>query len=314
MTASETFIGVDIGGTKTAVGVVDAAGVLLRTIRHPTPRSGATAVLAATAQLICEVAAGADITAIGVGAPGVVDAAGTVVSATDVLPGWTGAPVAAYLAGETGRPVVVDNDVRVMAYAEVQRGAARDADTALHVSVGTGIGGALTRRGELGCGALDRGAHGVAGALAHLLVPATGAIACGCGRRDHLEAVTSGPAIAAAFAARTGADPVGLADIARLAADGNADAARAITDAATLLGRALAGIQAVVDVDVIVLGGGVTTIGAAFVDPVRNALRAEALPPLRETPVVTAALGTEAPLIGAALLARDCVATAVSVS
>ncbi|MEV5829145.1 ROK family protein [Spirillospora sp. NPDC052242] len=210
---------------------------------------------------------------LGVGAPGVVDpASGRVVSATDVLPGWSGTPVREALADLTGLPVAVANDVRAMGLGEARRGAGAGFHRVLHVSVGTGVGGALTTGGRL-----DHGAHGTAGELAHLLVPERGPVPCGCGRRDHLEAAVSGPAIAA-----TG-DP---------------------GRAGTLLGRALAGVLAVLDPDAVVIGGGVAQLGAPFLDAVAAAFRAEALPPLRATPILPAALGTDAPLTGAALLAR----------
>ncbi|WP_254716687.1 ROK family protein [Actinomadura sp. WMMB 499] len=208
------------------------------------------------------------------GAPGVVDPeTGRVVAATDVLPGWSGTPVRDTLAGLTGLPVAVANDVRAMGLGEARRGAGAGFHRVLHVSVGTGVGGALTTGGRL-----DAGAHGTAGELAHLLVPERGPVPCGCGRHDHLEAAVSGPAIAA-----TG-DP------------GRAGA---------LLGRALAGLLAVLDPDAVVVGGGVAQLGAPFLGAVAATFRAEALPPLRDVPILAARLGTDAPLVGAALLAKS---------
>ncbi|KAB2379942.1 ROK family protein [Actinomadura montaniterrae] len=266
-----TLAALDIGGTKIAAALVDAEGTVLRRGRVPTPAGGGPAVLAAAAGLLDGLADG-PVRGLGVGAPGVIDpATGRVVSATDVLPGWAGTPVRETLAELTGLPVTVVNDVRAMAYGEARAGAGTGFHRVLHVSVGTGVGGALTTGGDL-----DHGAHGTAGELAHLLVPDRGPVPCGCGRRDHLEAVASGPAIAA-----TG------------------DAPRA----GTLLGRALAGLLAVVDPDAVVIGGGVAQIGPPYLDAVAAAFRAEALPPLRATPIVTARLGTDAPLVGAALLA-----------
>lgn len=273
------YIGVDIGGTKTAAGLVDRTGRLLRCERVATP-SGGGGVLDAVASLVHRVGAGVEVAGIGVGAPGVIDpATGVVVSATNVLPGWSGTPVLAGLAARTGLPVTVDNDVRMMAQGEVRAGAARDSDTVLFVSVGTGIGGALV------CGGRPRrGSHGTAGDIAHLLAGETGPVRCGCGADDHVEAVASGPAIAAA--ARPGA----------------------LSHAGTVLGRALAGLVSALDVDAVVVGGGVAQAGAALLEPFAAALHAEVLPPLRDLPVLGAALGTDAPLVGAALLAAEAVA------
>ncbi|MFC4907940.1 ROK family protein [Actinomadura gamaensis] len=264
------YAALDIGGTKIAAGLVAGDGTVLDRARVPTPRGGGAAVLAAAAGLLDGLG---PFTALGVGAPGVIDAAtGRVVSATDVLPGWADTPVREVLAARTGRPVAVVNDVRAMAFGEASAGAGAGFHRVLHVSVGTGVGGAITTGGRL-----DPGAHGTAGELAHLLVPEDGPVPCGCGRRDHLEAVASGPAIAA-----TG------------------DPARA----GALLGRALAGLLAVLDPDAVVIGGGVAQLGAPFLDAVTEAVRDEALPPLRATPILPARLGTDAPLVGAALLAR----------
>jgi glucokinase len=286
-------IGVDIGGTKIAVGLVDDNGELRATTAAPTPADGARAVLAKAAALIAEL--GGKPTAIGVGATGVIDPIeGVVRSATGILPGWQGTPVRAELSRLTGLPVSVDNDVRAFALAEAGLGAGRPYGRVLYVSVGTGVGGALTEDGRL-----VRGARGTAGEIGHLLVSARGPISCGCGRFDHLESVAAGSAIA--VAAGESAVP---AVVDRMRAGD--DAARAvITHAATVLGRALAGFVTAVDLDAVVIGGGVSRIGAEFHNPLAGALRADVRPPGRAMPVLPAALGADAPLIGAALLARD---------
>jgi glucokinase len=291
------FLGVDVGGTKTAAALVDATGTVLARQSRPTPRDGGAAVLAQVVELVAAVDPDRQARALGVGSPGVVRD-GTVTSASATLPGWAGTPVQAELERRLGLPVVVDNDVNVAAAGEVgtRPGLAR-ADV-LFVSVGTGVGGALLRAGRL-----EHGPHGTAGEIAHLLVPATGALPCGCGRLDHLEAVASGPGIAAGYGARTGDAGLTLQEVAARASAGDATAAEAIAAAATLLGRALAGLVAAVDVDAVVLGGGVAQLGEVLRAPVADAFAAEALPPLRRVPVTTSSLGTSAPLVGAALLA-----------
>lgn len=296
-----TFAGIDIGGTKIAAGLVDASGELRRRLSVPTPRSGGSAVLDAVAGLVTDLSGDAALTAVGVGAPGVIDAGtGSVTAATDTLPRWAGTEVRADLVRRLGLPVTVDNDVRAMAYGETRCGAGRGFADALYVSVGTGIGGALVRDGRLA-----RGPHGTTGEIGHLLVPAAGSLRCGCGKRDHLEAVASGPAMAAAYRSRTGGDPIELPDIVHRMRSGDAEASATITDAATLAGRACAGLLAAVDTQVVIIGGGVARIGPEFVEPFTAALREEALPVLRDVPVTTASLGTDAPIVGAALLAEE---------
>jgi glucokinase len=130
-------------------------------------------------------------------------------------------------------------------------------------------------------------------------VPARGPIPCGCGHVDHLEAVAAGPAIAAAAGEET------VPEVLARMRTGDDVARTAITRAATVLGRALAGFATATDLDAIVVGGGVTRIGAEFLDPLAAALRAEIRPPGRAIPILPAALGPSAPVIGAALLARE---------
>lgn len=293
-------IAVDIGGTKIAAAVMAGQATIEARRACPTPRDGGAAVLCAIAGLVAELAdLAGPIAAIGVGSPGVIEVnEGSVGFATDVLPGWAGCQVRAELERLTGLPVAVENDVHAMARGELSHGAARGLRDVIFVSVGTGVGGALARDGQIA-----GGPHGSAGELAHLLVPGDGAISCGCGRRDHLEAHASGPAIAAAYAAAAGKAGAGLPEIVSRMYDGDLVAREAIGTAAALLGRALAGLLAAVDARAIVLGGGVAQIGAPFLGPLTRALRDEALRPLRDVPVRAARLGTDAPLIGAATLA-----------
>jgi glucokinase len=299
MTGRGLFLGVDVGGTKVAAGLVDADGTVRAQQTRPTSRHGGGAVLAQVVELVAAVDPGRAARALGVGSPGVV-VAGAVVSASAILPGWAGTRVQAELEHRLGLPVVVDNDVNVAAFGEVGTRADLAQVDALFVSVGTGLGGALLRSGRL-----VHGPHGTAGEIAHLLVPATGTLPCGCGRLDHLEAVVSGPAMAAGYGARTGRTGLTLQEVAARRAAGDPAAEAVVREAATLLGRALAGLVAAVDVDAVVLGGGVAQLGEALRAPVAAAFAAEALPPLRGVPVTTATLGTAAPLVGAALLAAE---------
>jgi predicted NBD/HSP70 family sugar kinase/putative N-acetylmannosamine-6-phosphate epimerase len=295
-------IGVDIGGTKIAAGVVTADGAVLAREHAPTPRSGGAdvmdAVCAAARRLLGR--AGPAVTGIGVGAPGVVDpGAGVIRAATDVLPGWAGTDVAGPLRDATGLPVAVENDVRAAALGEARRGAGAGFDRLLVVSVGTGIGGALVFGGRL-----QRGGHGTAGELAHLLVPGDGPIRCGCGRLDHLEAHASGPAIAAADHAEEGAAgaPGPLPAVVDRWRAGDELAGAVINSAARLIGRAVAGLAGAVDVDAVLVTGGVARIGEDFLAPLRSAFAESVIGPLRQIRVLAGSLAGDAPLIGAAEL------------
>lgn len=296
-TATSDSIGVDIGGSKIAAALVAGDGTVLGRAVRPTPASGQ--VTDAIVDLIRGLTP--QPVPVGLAAPGVVDpSSGVIRSATAILPGWAGTPVAERLRERLGVPVATDNDARAMAYGEARAGAGRGYADALYVSVGTGIGGAIYRDGRV-----LRGPHLAAGEIAHLLVPATDPTArCGCGRPGHLEAHASGPAIERAYR-RLGGAPRKLPEIAQRQYLGDERAVAVIRLAAELTGRALAGLLAAIDGAAIIVGGGVAQIGAAFLDPLAAAFRAEALDPLRNLPVHPAQLGTDAPLIGAALYARE---------
>jgi glucokinase len=295
-------LGVDIGGTKVAAGVVDDSGQIHARFRRSTPRTGDGAdVMAAVVDLVLEaVDGGHHIVAVGLGAKGVIDTdGGVVLQDGQTLPGWGGTDVAGPVRAATGLPVAVDNDVRVTALGEASHGAGAGVDRLLVAAIGTGVGGGLVFGGRI-----VRGAHGTTGEIAHLLVPGPGALPCGCGRFDHLEAVAAGPAIAAEFARRTGRAGVQLQEVADLMRGGDEIAARTIGDAGRVLGAALAGLATALDVDGVVIGGGVAQIGSGFFDPARSMFADAVLEPLRHIPVRPAALGTDAPLVGAAELVR----------
>ncbi len=302
-------VGVDVGGTKIAAALVDAAGAVGPVATVPTPAaSGPAAVLDAVAGLVVQVAAGTPIVGVGVGTAGVVDAGrGVIVSATDTFADWVGTDVAAGLrarlagAGVGVGRVEVRNDVDAHALGEAWLGAGAGAASLLMVAVGTGVGGALVLDGRL-----RTGAHHVAGELGH--IPAVGAegLRCPCGRPGHLEALAAGPGLARRYGVLTGVD-VDAREVARRASAGDDAAVRAIADAAACLGRALAGIMTVVDPAVVVVGGGVAEIGPLWWTPMLATCRAETIDALAAVPIVPAALGAEAPLLGAAstVLSQD---------
>ena len=302
------LVGIDLGGTKIAAGLVDRTGTVMHRMSLPTPREGRDAVISALVETVVELAGRSPrpVAAVGIGAPGVVDReAGRVRSATATLPGWGDTLLRDEMQHRTGLPVAVDNDVRVMALGELLYGAGRGLTDILFVSVGTGLGGAI-----VSAGTVLTGPHHCAGSFAHLLVPEPGHIPCGCGRFDHVEAVVSGPAIVAAYAANAkeqGASRPASSgeEVVHRASAGDDLAKWCLEHAGSVLGRVLAGLLAAIDASVVVVGGGMAGAGPMLLDPLRSALRAEALEPLRTVPVMVAALGGDGPLIGAAALASE---------
>jgi glucokinase len=195
----------------------------------------------------------------------------------------------------------VDNDVNALALAEATYGAAAGRRVALVVAVGTGVGGALVLDGQL-----FRGASGVAGEIGHVPLD-DGGPRCSCGKSGCLEAYTAGPRIAAAYAVAAGLElPVELPEVAARARAGERTAQAAFARAGELLGWALAGLVNTLNPDGIVLGGGVVAAAQdMLLAPLRAQLARRALGPAREAvAVLPAALGPDAGLIGAALLAR----------
>jgi glucokinase len=319
--APRCVIGVDLGGTKTAAGIVDATGTVHAAESRPTPAAaGAAAILATAVGLVTALlaqarAAGLDPVAVGIGSAGVIDARdGSVVSATDSLTGWAGTPLAAHVAEQSGLPAYAVNDVHAHNLGEHWRGASAGADSSLLVAVGTGVGGSLILDGGP-----HLGARAVAGHVGHLASPFAyddggRPLPCSCGRAGHVEAIASGPSIAALYRRLAGGEAAGgdaIAgsvtgrEVAEMAGAGDPLALRALTTGATAAGQAVGGLANMLDPSVVVVGGGVAGAGDLWWTPFRAALRAELMDPLADLPVVPAALGSSAAIVGAAKFAYD---------
>ena len=309
-------IGVDIGGTKIAAGLVSPEGVVLDTASRPTPAGSARhtedAVVAVVAELTGRWGPPAGT---GVGAAGWFDRSGDVVLFSPHL-AWRDEPVRGRLAARLTGPLWVGNDADAAAWAEHRFGAARGADPALVVTLGTGIGGGIVSGGRL-----LRGAHGIAGEWGHVRHVPDGR-PCPCGNRGCWEQYASGTALAAIAreaVVRTPAEaaallaPVGGAPdlltgehVAAAAADGDPLAAALIEEVGAELGQGLADLAAVLDPEVVVVGGGMSRLGELLLAPARARME-ESLPGRGFRPVprmVAATLGPEAGLVGAAALAR----------
>jgi glucokinase len=289
-------LGVVIGGTKIAVGLIEASGHVEHRVEVPTPaQEGADAIVAAVLAAARVVMVGQSIVACGVGTAGVVSRAGEIVSATDLLRGWAGTPLALRLKDSLHAPVAVLNDVHATALCEARVGAARGHASALVVAVGTGIGGALVREGTV-----VHGAHGIAGSIGHTPCVIRSGRRCSCGALDHVEVYASGPAMEADYARRAGV-ALGLRGIVRRMEQGDEVSRSVVSEAATALGAAIGGANNVADTDLIVIGGGVASIGDLYLEPVCAAARAEALGGSKEVRIVRAQFSADACLVGAGL-------------
>ncbi|MDX5460948.1 ROK family protein [Micromonospora tulbaghiae] len=292
----------DIGGTKTTAALVSAGGAVVGRLTAPTPgRSGAAAVLDTAAGLVEKLRADAPgaVRALGVGSAGVIDSgSGLVLSATDVLTGWTGTDLRGDLRRRLGVPVTVVNDVHAHALGEARHGVAAGYDTVLYVAVGTGVGASFV----LGDSVLA-GAHSAAGHAGHQPSPYAGSLPCTCGGRGHLEAIAAGPALAAEYVRRTGRPVADLRAVAALAEDGDETAREVVRLGGAAVGSAVGGLVNVLDPAAVVVGGGVTGLGEPWWRALRDAVPAETLPGLAGVPVLASTLGPDAPLLGAASLA-----------
>ncbi|QDG89753.1 ROK family protein [Pseudarthrobacter sp. NIBRBAC000502770] len=305
-------VGVDLGGTKTAAGVVSADGEVLFSDTVPTlSRDGGEAILDATAELVAGLIKkaaddGIAVERVGVGSAGVIDAGrGVVVSATDAIRGWAGTALTAGLATRLGLPassVRAVNDVHAHALGEAWAGAAAGTASSLLVAFGTGVGGSFVLGGRPLLGHRHAGGH-----VGHFASPYAfhegTAIPCVCGGAGHVEAVASGPAIREAYLRLGGTEPVTDARaVFALAGRSDAAAIRAVGIGAGAAGQAMGGLANILDPEVVVVTGGLSDAGAPWWRPMERALRAELLPALAGLPVLPATLGNAAALVGAARL------------
>ncbi|BCW34748.1 transcriptional regulator [Arthrobacter sp. StoSoilA2] len=327
MTPSMTHVvGVDLGGTKTAAGVVSERGEVLMSETIPTlNRDGGEAILDATAALIAGLVeraadAGVTVSGVGIGSAGVIDASsGAVVSATDAIHGWAGTELVSGLSTRLSLPlsaVRAVNDVHAHALGEAWLGAAAGSSSSLMVAFGTGVGGSFVLNGEPVLGHRFVGGH--VGHFASPLAVFDGVpLSCVCGGSGHVEAVASGPAIYESYlrfggSSHEAADTRGVFALAAsgthdggaaaVSADGRAAALRAVGLGAAAAGQAVGGLINILDPETVVISGGLADAADLWWKPMETALRQELLAPLAKVPVLRATLGNTAAIVGAAKL------------
>lgn len=299
-------VAIDVGGTTIKCGLVDPKGEVRYAERRPTGRErGPAAVvesIIATARDLARIARGKGLEPVACGAvvPGVVNEVAGIAEWSSNL-GLRDVALRAVIAEELNLPTALGHDVRAAALAEARLGAGRGSRRMYFVAIGTGIAG-----GYVVDGRIDPGAHGASGEIGHVIVR-TGADAtpCGCGARGCLEAHASAASIARAYAAdRAGTDGVDAAEVARRVAAGEARAVEIWSSAVDALADGLLTAVALLDPDVIVLGGGLAGAGALLLEPLRERLQRRRT--FHRLPTLTRAeLGDTAGCLGAALLALD---------
>jgi glucokinase len=301
--AHDSVLAVDMGGTKIAVGIVDPDGRVVVRTRTPTPTErDAEVVYSALIDAIDALPDVEDVGAVGVGCGGpMVWPAGRVSPLN--IPAWRGFPLADRIQRRFPHvPVRVHNDAACFAAAEHWRGAGRGVDDMLGMVVATGVGAGLVMDGRL----VD-GRTGNAGHIGHVVVDSAGP-PCTCGGRGCLEAIARGPALAA-WAVQNGWRASGDGSARALADDargGDPIAVAAFARAGRAIGIALASTASLLDLALVVIGGGVVQAGELLLAPVRRALGEHSgVEFLRDLKVVPSALGLDAGLVGAAALVLD---------
>ncbi len=308
-------IGVDVGGTKVAAGVVDEAGTILARTRRPTPSTSPDDVEQTIAAVVAELRVGLEIEAVGIGAAGFVDADRAVVLFAPNL-AWRDEPLRDDVSKLVGLPVVVENDANAMAWGEYRFGAGRGETHLVCVTVGTGIGGGVVIDGNL-----YRGRFGIGAEPGHMQV-VPGGRRCGCGQRGCWEQYCSGRAllheareiadVQKHYGARLlelgGGRPEGIEapEVTIAAREGDPAALACFDEVGRWLGQGLADLAAALDPGVFVIGGGVADAGELLLGPARRAFEF-ALTGGGNRPnadIRLAQLGNEAGLVGAADLAR----------
>lgn len=308
-------VGVDIGGTKIAAGVVDDKGAILAKQRVATAGRDAEKVEQSVADLVTSLSAKYDIDAVGIGAAGFVDEKRSRVNFAPNL-GWKDEPLRMAVEGIVGLPVVVENDANAAAWGEYRFGAGRGREYVVTITVGTGIGAGIVLDGTL-----YRGRWGAAAEFGHLNVE-PGGRPCGCGNRGCWEQYASGNALVRearylASERRSEAEtllnlgdgtPEGVqgVHVTKAARAGDPVALAAFDFVARWLGQGLADITAILDPECFVIGGGVSEAGDVLLaSTVRAFTESVSGKEHREmASVVIAELGNAAGMVGAADLAR----------
>lgn len=312
------YIGIDLGGTNIAVGLVNEEGRIIAKTETPTlasrPYQELIKDMAVCAKKVMEEAGVTEdeLHSIGVGIPGVADKDGMVIFCTNL--GWRNVPLRAELQQYINKPVYMDNDATVAGWAEYQAGVSRGTDSSVFMTLGTGLGGGIVMGGKIWAGA-----HGAGSELGHLVIEVDG-VPCTCGKRGCAERYCSATAIIR-MAKEACADAPNCLIMRKVEGDMDKINAKVVFDAAKegdsvalqvfnrfvkYLTIAINNVISFIDPDMIILGGGVSRAGDFLLDAVKAALPEYLFyPTLKQPELRIASLGNDAGIIGAALLGKE---------
>ncbi|CAA9443309.1 MAG: Glucokinase [uncultured Rubrobacteraceae bacterium] len=304
-------IGVDVGGTKIAAGVVSPEGDILSEVRYPSA-GPQERLLSTIARAVNEVKDGFEVGGTCLAVPGTVSTAENKIIDAPNLHAIEGVPLKDELEERTGLSTTVENDANAAAWGEFRFGAGSEAIHLVFITLGTGIGG-----GVVSHGLLLRGAQGAGGEMGHITIQATGP-RCGCGNHGCLEALASGTAIARRAREVASEKPNSALgqlavertvlgeDVAELAREGDEAAHSVLEETGRWLGIGLAGFVNIFNPEVIAIGGGAARAGDLILEPARHEVHLRAMSPGRGlVEIKEASLGARSGILGAAALARD---------
>jgi glucokinase len=305
----DTYIALDIGGTYIRAAVYPHLGIQPICQKKITTHGKGSAI-ERTCDLIADMWPDAGkVKAIGAGAPGAVDSKNGIVYSAPNIPGWKNVPFRQVLTDRFQVPVVIGNDANMATLGEWKLGAGQGHHNLIYLTISTGVGGGVIIEDHL-----LLGEHGLATEMGHFTVLPGGPL-CGCGQRGHLEALSSGTAIAryiqeqiqAGVPSLLSENPsISSRDAAEAAAKGDELAVAAFARAGTFLGQALADYLHVFNPSLVIFGGGVTLSGDLLFTPLHASLERHIISPqyLVDLEFKTAALGDDAGLLGTLTLAR----------
>jgi len=307
-------VGIDVGGTKIAGALVSESGEIIMSLKVPTPADNTEELIEAVVTMVNELRGEREIKAVGVAIAGFIDAAQSEVIYSPNL-SLRNEPLKAKLEAKLGVDVFVENDANAAGWAEYRFGAGQGSKHMLMITIGTGVGGAIVANGEL-----FRGGFGIGAELGHANFIQDGK-QCGCGQHGCLEKYASGTALLEAakeLAASGTAEGQRLAELQaevgeltgtqvyQAITESDPGAIRLLNELGENIGKAAASLAAILDPQILVIGGGLSVAGELLLKPVRDAylshLPARGYRP--EMKIVSAALINDAGVVGAADLAR----------
>ncbi|RUL89545.1 ROK family protein [Tautonia sociabilis] len=313
------YLGIDLGGTNVKSGVVDDEGRSLSSVSIEThaargPEAG-VATLAEAGRLAVEASGLSwdDIAAVGLGTPGTMDIAGGMLLEPPNLPGWNNFPVRDRLAALLKKPTVLQNDANAAAYGEFWVGAGKGVSSLVLFTLGTGVGGGIVEQGKI-----IEGRHSHGAEVGHMIIQMENGRQCGCGGYGHLEAYASATALVkravealeradeeTALRRHLAAGTLTARSINEESLAGDPLASRLMRETAHYLAVGAVCLMHLIDPDIILFGGGMSSAGPEFIGLIREGVRRMAFPlPAAKTIIDYATLGGDAGYIGAAGCAR----------